>query len=273
MSLFSKIILRLKSPYPNTESIGEDLRGQLLAALVVASILYVFKPFGMSYYKGSALLISLLFGLVSFSVGLLIILLEHLVYKEPYNRPNYTLGKWIGEVTLLIIGIAIGNFLFSCFALDSAFSVYSFLFMLFATALIGMFPITLFGFRNQIKLERQNALEAKTLEKSITISEELLVNEKVILAVESMQNYIHIYQLESGELNKVTERLTLKAALDKFQSYGLVKCHRSYLVNTTYVREVSGNAQGLRLSLANADCPQIPVSRTYISRIKELLNS
>ena len=72
-----------------------------------------------------------------------------------------------------------------------------------------------------------------------------------------------------NELKKVTYRVTLssfEAQLEK--SSGLVRCHRSYLVNLKNVENISGNAQGLKLELKNQS-EMVPVSRKYIPIVRQ----
>ena len=51
------------------------------------------------------------------------------------------------------------------------------------------------------------------------------------------------------------------------ESSSLKRCHRSHLVNLKKVKNISGNAQGLKLELINQS-EMVPVSRNYIPIIK-----
>lgn len=273
MGFLSKLTQRLNQPFPNTESFLEDLKGLLVAGLIVTTILYVLKPFGMSNYRGSQLLVSVYFGLISIASGILFHFLSILVIKDKYKRENFKLKHWIGEILILLLFITAGNLLFSAFYFNDSLSLSNCLQMLLSTLCIGVFPVMLFGFKSQIKLERQNAAAALELAKTIDNSTESTSKEELILAVEAMQNYVHIYKVTGEEFDKITERKTLKTALEELSEHNLTKCHRSFLVNLNQVKEISGNAQGLKLKMNSEECPVIPVSRSFISEVKERLNS
>jgi hypothetical protein len=74
-------------------------------------------------------------------------------------------------------------------------------------------------------------------------------------------NYINLH-LASGE--KLMKRLSLKRLESLLKPYAqIMRTHRSYLLNLTYVDRVSGNAQGYTVILKNSP-DTIPVSRNFI---------
>ncbi|UZR96368.1 LytR/AlgR family response regulator transcription factor [Chondrinema litorale] len=83
-------------------------------------------------------------------------------------------------------------------------------------------------------------------------------------------NYTDFYFSGKGELNSVTYRISLSSFEKQINSSNLQRCHRSYLVNLDKVINISGNAQGLKLTLDD-NTSEIPVSRKYISMIKASL--
>jgi DNA-binding LytR/AlgR family response regulator len=48
------------------------------------------------------------------------------------------------------------------------------------------------------------------------------------------------------------------------------RCHRTYIVNTSKIADVSGNAQGLKLEIEKTEF-KIPVSRSQIPEFKKLM--
>jgi len=90
-----------------------------------------------------------------------------------------------------------------------------------------------------------------------------------IRCIEAMQNYVNIAYLNvDGEFLERMERATLKSILDKELGGSVVRCHRSYIVNKTAISSISGNSQGLLISLKNCD-KKIPVSRSYVSIFRD----
>ncbi|MGH2667037.1 LytTR family transcriptional regulator DNA-binding domain-containing protein [Flavobacterium sp.] len=77
-------------------------------------------------------------------------------------------------------------------------------------------------------------------------------------------NYAEIYIKGEQGIHKFTKRIALKnleAQLCDFPF--IIKTHRSILLNRNFIGNVSGNAQGYKVTLK--DCPDtVPVSRNYI---------
>ncbi|MCG8336860.1 MAG: LytTR family DNA-binding domain-containing protein [Proteobacteria bacterium] len=81
-------------------------------------------------------------------------------------------------------------------------------------------------------------------------------------------NYIE-YQLEDGTCHVVKK--TLKKALVDLEPKGFAQVHRSYLVNTSKIRELFKN-ETLILN-NNPDPIQIPISRGYRKIVKQLIGN
>lgn len=125
-----------------------------------------------------------------------------------------------------------------------------------------------------IKREKRNSEIAATLNKKIinpanNNKESSIFNIPIynIWFIESLQNYVNIYFWNGETMEKKTERATLKSCENLIKNTNLLRCHRSFIVNTTIVENVSGNAQGLKLKLRNLETT-IPVSRSYIPLFK-----
>lgn len=101
-------------------------------------------------------------------------------------------------------------------------------------------------------------------------------NEKVILFdppeidyIESVEGSIIVHV--GGE--NYTCAMTLTELEKRLQYYGFFRCHRSYIVNLQKVREIitwSKNSYSLRLHVQ--DDSVVPLSRTKLQQLKELLN-
>jgi hypothetical protein len=268
MSTISNIKNWLNKPYPGPESYASEVKGMLWAGIIVFLVLYVFRPFGMGMAEGSILLMSLGFGAVTIVIGSVYSAFTLLVLKLHKDIESWQIKHWIVDTFFMIGLIGAGNFLFLLIRFDGIFTFEGLGIMLFYTLLVAIIPLVIFGFKNQLKLERKHNQDAD----SISEKEVNSTSEDEIIAVEAMQNYIHIYATENGILVKRTERSTLSSFLNDCDQENVIKCHRSYLVNCTAVKKITGNAQGLKLEMAAVECPLIPVSRSYISQIKLALN-
>lgn len=87
-----------------------------------------------------------------------------------------------------------------------------------------------------------------------------------LLFVKAFENYVEIHFMdENGKFASKTFRQTLSNVCQQIPF--LEKCHRSYLVNMTNVKEIIGNSQSAKISFAHGE-KTIPLSKTYYKRIK-----
>ncbi len=279
MNSFKKLNRFLNKPFPGPDSLWKEVKGMLIASAIVFFFLYLFKPFGLNNYEGSKLVLSLSFGLVSLISSLVYLFFTKYIIKIHKDVESWTMRRWFIDILCLVIFIALANYLFILYLYDSAFTLTGFATMLLSTVMVAIFPVLFFGYRKQLELERLNNQSASSLTETIESQHEsesehkdpVAADSRKILAIESMQNYVHVYKVSGEILERDTVRMTLTAALETYASHGLLKCHRSFLVNPLEIIHVSGNAQGLKLTLSHGDSPIIPVSRTYIASIKSSL--
>lgn len=94
-------------------------------------------------------------------------------------------------------------------------------------------------------------------------SEALQMESDTVLFVEAMQNYVSICYTDNTEIKQAVIRNTIKALEQTFANTGVIRCHRSFLVNRNLIEHTSGNAQGLKLQLTGLHDKEIHVSRKY----------
>lgn len=111
---------------------------------------------------------------------------------------------------------------------------------------------------------------------ALTANDTIILNLEDILYIEAMQNYVAIFFNDPTHKSSIQKKLlrnTIRNISDQLANTSIIRCHRSYLVHLIHVNDVSGNAQGLRLSLSHPEAPPIPVSRTYVPSIRKSLIS
>ncbi len=152
------------------------------------------------------------------------------------------------------------------------------------TFLVGSLFVLILVPWNFDRLNVKNIRKANDLNRSITKStvidngiagrgnlkvDNLEIDFDHLLFAKSEGNYLEIY-LQDKNPNKMLVRFTLKELEVLLSTYpNIIKTHRSYLVNSNYIENITGNAQGYQLHLKNY---VVPVSRNLIasfnSRIK-----
>lgn len=103
----------------------------------------------------------------------------------------------------------------------------------------------------------------KKKRKSIMISSKQtnkLINLDNILYIESIGKKVILYSL-SGEKEELNT--TLNSVAEKFNEHGFIRCHKSYIVNTTYISSFNKLECSLKQGIT------IPIGRKYSSTFKE----
>ncbi len=87
-----------------------------------------------------------------------------------------------------------------------------------------------------------------------------------VVYVKSDGNYIHVYQFSKGVIVRKVQRIPL----NHFQQErpGLVQVHKSFLVNSSLIREIKGNSNGGKLMLIKD--LQVPYSRGFYQNVKNI---
>lgn len=278
-----QFLARFNQSYPGIGDAREAIKENLYIGLFVAAFLYFVRPFGIDSYDGPNLwLLCLGFGLVTYVMSVIFnfIVTDLLGFRG--DTPSWKLKHWILTMLILIVWIAAGNYLYSLILMGKDYFHWrEFLAMLYGTAIIGVFPVAFYGFINQNRLEKRNTNLAKDIsiispksesEVEFVISSarqdaEILVTKSAFRYAQAMQNYVRLYLSADGSVQQKIIRLSLASLEGQMKDAQIVRCHRSYMVNLDAIESVSGNAQGLRLSLQGID-EDIPVSRSYIPNIR-----
>ena len=93
-----------------------------------------------------------------------------------------------------------------------------------------------------------------------------------ILYIASDLNYVTITYNDNGNEKEYSLRASMKSIDEICQDNGLVRCHRSYYVNPSYVKVLRKDKEGVILAeMDSKNNIKIPVSKTYYEHLSELL--
>ncbi len=271
-----------KRPFPDREFGRDTIIRMLWVSVFVFCALFFLRPLGM-HVAGNLLLTCFGYALVTFMVATAYAFITTRVLNWKKSGDNWTLGNWILDSGLLLASISVGNFFFYNFTVNwSAFSLLVLGTITVPTVIIGLFPIAFSGMAVQMRAERENQRTAGQLLLAATRQQNYLPPAKLVqlgesdfyvdpgalLFCEARQNYVRCVYLQEGQANEETIRATLSGLETALQRAGMLRCHRSYLVNTRHIRAARGNAQGLRLDLVGTE-EDVPVSRAYVTLLRE----
>jgi len=278
----NKVSSFLAKPFPQEESIVDTLKIVAAISIFVFLFLYIFKPFGLHLLESGQFLLCLGFGIVAFLASMVYEFLIVKILKLKGPEANFTFGRWIMYFLGAMLFISLANFLFVRIVLFDHIQWSLFPYMVRGTFAIGVFPIIVLGALALLAQERkyQNIATEVNQKDSYSKASELSnytiydIPSDQIRYIESMQNYINIGYLDSDhQFKEQSERATLSSTLSDLEltprEHTILRCHRSFLVNKGFISGVSGNAQGLLLSLEGCQ-KKIPVSRRYVPIFRAL---
>ena len=117
----------------------------------------------------------------------------------------------------------------------------------------------------------KNGSQNRTITLSGTTKESITLLPENILYLESIGNYIKVVYLADDNVKSKQLRNTLGQIEQELKYYpNIVRCHRAYMANLSFVTNIEGNSQGLLLHLRHIN-ETLPVSRSYIKSIREQL--
>ncbi len=283
------LVQKLKQPYVFDSSPAKRLTLSFSVGVFVFLFLFVFKPFGLNLVAAHIGWITAGYGLITFVVMALVNVGLLFVFPSYYNEANWTVSREILLNLLNVSLIGLANTLYSAALGFIEFTLPNILLFELFTFTIGFFPVSILVMMREARLKKEfesgSALLTGQIEQhrehtvdhptaNIVISsengrEQLLLDEEQLLFIRAAENYVEVHYLLKQQLQRKLIRTTMKSVCDTVAHLpGLFRCHKSYLVNLSKVKRVSGNAQGFKLHLAQSEEP-VPVSRNLNQEIKK----
>ena len=272
----------LVQEYPAPRPVLKSLIIAVLSGLFIALFLLYFEPFNLHLNTdGNKVFHMSFFGCITTFILLVFLFVFPLLLPNLFSDKNWKLGYQMILNMLILIVIATFNSIYSNYMNSIPFGWDSYWLILSRTSVLGILPIAFITFSdyylkvksslnsasNIIKNKKEYLKDLKEVTHQISTdlkSETFSFKENDFNYAIAVGNYIDMCSLDENTLKKVTYRVTLSSfEIQVKESSNLIRCHRSYLVNLNKVKNISGNAQGLKLELINQS-EIIPVSRKYI---------
>jgi hypothetical protein len=285
------VIQLLKEPYP-LNSIRKMTWFAAFVAVFVFLFLSFFQPFGLrSGSLESLLKVTTTYGLITFFTIVLGTVAIRNLFPGYFQENHWVFGRELLITILNFFLIGVFNTLYSNYKFNIGLNFNGFLYFQFYTLGVGFFPIIFYMMIKYTHLLRSNIQTANDLSGSISKTQttnvpshetklrihselkkdDLEIDGQNLVYAETADNYVAVYHLTEGKLQKSMVRSTLgRLETDVADLSHLVRCHRAFLVNLDFLENFRGNAQGLQLRLKYVE-NEIPVSRNMVAKIKNLL--
>ena len=277
----------LTQKYPAPKPVLKNLIIAVSTGVFIALFLLYFEPFDFHLNTAENKVFQLsFFGCITTIVSAFFLYVFPLLLPNLFSDKNWKVIHHIILNLLLILVIATFNSIYSNYMNSMPFSWDTYWLIVSRTCVLGILPITVITFldyyqklnsnlnlaNNIIKNKKEFLKDSKEATYQILTD---LKNETFSFSQHDFNyaiadgNYTDISSLDENTLKKVTYRVTLSSFETQLkEASSIVRCHRSYMVNLKKVKNISGNAQGLKLELINQS-EIIPVSRKYIPIVKQ----
>lgn len=270
----------LNRPFPLLDKKSDRYFLILFCLIFSVIFLNIFVPFNINRWFSDSALIQFL-RLSSFGVVVsLVLLITQFPLRALFKINRFTtktFSLWllieillISLVYIFLYGNPLGNFVN-----DFIFSLkYTFL----GICLPYSFVLVIIHYKNRHpEILPKKEKTVKTLENNLIVFRD--ENEKIrfsalpadVLMLESTDNYVTVFYLFNGKLQRNLLRNTLKNMEETMISNGFIRCHRSYMVNTQNIAFVQKEGKKMIIRLKHFD-KSIPVSEKYSPRFMEFLS-
>lgn len=274
------MLQKLNSPYPYTARIPDSLKTILFISWFIFFFVFLFRSeqFVGNRSTPYRLLVSSYYGLATFTIAIINILIFSSIVK-PEKEKNWKVWNEILLYIIHFLTISFAIHFLGIYVLEKEVSFFGILYSIFTTTLIGLIPVSLHVINEQRKLfKKYYQLAGEIADESADqkyVPNKGLINFESqsypisdLLYFESNRNYLNIFMTEERMLSI---RLTIKEMENLLAVHPqFIRCHRAYIVNTHRIRNVEGNAQGLKLFLHEISS-FVPVSRSYISKVDNVI--
>ncbi|MCH3881348.1 MULTISPECIES: LytTR family DNA-binding domain-containing protein [Tenacibaculum] len=279
-----KILDWLSIPYYFSSSNKFKVKISFCIGLFVFIFLYVFKPFNLVSLEGLLLKYTSAIGLIAFFGVFFVLYIPALIFKNYFNEDNWTIGR---NLLLIIVGILFNGILIwyitSYIKSSENFENLDLLTFLKYTYLVGTIPVVFFIFINEKNVREKREKRAQDINKynkekrelkkkeldlkteifSENKKESISFNINDLVYITSQGNYASLFLKKDEEIKEKILRVTLNKVEEKLKVYpNIIRCHKSYIVNSNFVIDIEGNARGYLLK-SDIIPINIPVSRSF----------
>lgn len=279
--MIKKLKKYLATPYFFNPSFIFKLKVSTLFGGFIFLFLYIFQPFYISFYPEIIFEFTLGIGLITF-VGILFFLtVSPLIFKKFFNEDTWTIGK---NILFILIGIffmsSVIYYFGETFKAPYNYKTLSYFQYLFYSIMVAIIPSIFFISYNEELTTTKRSLKANKIIKERVLPEIIVSNTiklyaqnnkdyiefdcKNLIYITSQGNYASFYLKKEKAIKEKIIRITLSKVEKQLNelSSAFIRCHKSYIINSNYIKDIKGNARGYLITLKYVTF-DIPVSRNF----------
>jgi hypothetical protein len=262
------------------------VRHILFTALFALVFINIYAPFGVENWVKLTKLQLIFSSSLVILTGVLVIAISRLIMYQVSRkkRLNYfRYGIWIAwEIISMGLVYAI---LQEMILTDKRDFVFVFKSTLTTTLLVLLIPYTLtwLYFSWSEKSRKLEKLEGTPVPKSsfplmLAFNDEkgelrFSLKTQDLLYLEAADNYVVIHYTDQAKRARYVIRNSLKNMEGGLLESGVIRCHRSYMVNFERVKIIKKERDGLVIELDIAEKHSIPVSKSYVEQVMKVFSA
>lgn len=251
----------------------------LFTATFALIFINVYAPFGVDVWFNVTRWTLLLYSSIITLTGVLVVVISRIIMY--HSRHRFTIRLWQYLIWVMAEVFFMGLFysLYQKMILaDVRFLPDIVVVSVQNTALVLLLPYSVLWLyfswsENKRKLESFGQAQVQESQKGmIHFNDErgilrLSVKTEHLLYLEAADNYIYIHFLDNGQTERHLLRNNLKKLSEELGNSPLVRCHRSFMINSDKVKLIRRGKDGLLLELDLPDLLTVPVSKTYVNEV------
>ncbi len=253
----------------------------LFTALFALVFINIYSPFGADKWFNLTRFQFFTYSSLVILTGVLVVVISRIIMYHVCKRRIINLGQFLMWIAAEVLAMALFYSLFEKFVLNDARD-FDFLVKMSArnTALVLLLPYSVAWLylswhdkKEQIRILAEGLSTDSTPgmipfydDKSVL---KLSVKKESLLYLEATENYITVCYLNKGKVSKYLLRATMKRMEESFAGTGIIRCHRSYMVNFEKVKVIRRDKDNLKLELDHPDVTDIPLSKTYLQNVMQ----
>ncbi|MHC1776888.1 MAG: LytR/AlgR family response regulator transcription factor [Lentimicrobium sp.] len=251
----------------------------LFTAAFALVFINVYAPFGVDVWFDVTRWTLLLYSSIITLTGVMVVVISRIIMYHSRHRVTIRLWHYLVWVMAEVFFMGLFYSLYQKLILaDVRFLPDIVVVSVQNTALVLLLPYSVLWLyfswsENKRKLESFG--QAKDMEPQkgmIHFNDErgilrLSVKTEHLLYLEAADNYIYIHFLDNGQPERHLLRNNLKKLNEELGHSPLVRCHRSFMVNSDKVKLIRRGKDGLLLELDLHELLTIPVSKTYVNEV------
>jgi hypothetical protein len=257
------------------------VRFVVFTAVFALVFINIYAPFGVEtwYHKVTELQLFFYSSLVIL-LGILVIVASRILMWVFTRKKGLKYGEYSLWIFGEIVSLALAYTLIQKLLLDgTADFITAFKKSIQITALVILLPYAILWLylSLQEKSRQLEKLSRAPVKETVPIGMILFHDEKQVLRIsiksedllylESADNYVYIHYLDHNRISKYMVRNSLKKLEAELTKRGLLRCHRSFMVNFEKVKLIKKEKDGLNIELDLPEKLSLPVSRTYIEQV------